>query len=232
MNTETCYIMLVKTRMTSISNSFVRCLLCQGALPSTKNEVVEAHFQDQHRAYFNIDFLFKSSFLEENDMLRTLDFMVSLFCTNVEKEPDDTSIENDVQSKLVDLDTKKQIDGQEEASDNISSINLYEYLEDEDIFSSTREHVLKTEFKKGDKKVSNESEDLWNNIKMINSALKLVEKEDTFDREIENGDKGNGNESEDLRENTESMKSFPVAKFENVDTNVKNNLLKSLLWQK
>ena len=99
---------------------------------------------------------------------------------------------------------------------------MYEYLEDEDIFSSTREHVLKTEFKKGDKKVSNESEDLWNNIKMINSALKLVEKEDTFDREIENGDKGNGNESEDLRENTESMKSFPVAKFDNEDTIVKN----------
>ena len=70
--------------------------------------------------------------------------------------------------------------------------------------------------------VSNEIEDLWNNIKMINSALKLFEKEDTFDREIENGDKGNGNESEDLRENTESMKSFPVAKFDNEDTIVKN----------
>ena len=65
------------------------------------------------------------------------------------------------------------------------SINLYDHLED------TRGDVLNTEFKNGDKKVSNEnkSEDLWNNIKMINSALKLVDKEDSFDkREIENGD--------------------------------------------
>ena len=73
----------------TLTMSFVRCLLCQGALPPTQDEAVTEHFQDQHRAYFNIDFLFKSSFLDENEISRTLDFMLSIVSnTNVEKEHD------------------------------------------------------------------------------------------------------------------------------------------------
>merc|ERR1712243_47783 len=70
----------------TLTMSFVRCLLCQGALPPTQDEGVIEHFQDQHRAYFNIDFLFNSSFLDEKDISKTLGFIISLNCVDKEKQ--------------------------------------------------------------------------------------------------------------------------------------------------
>merc|ERR1712126_461978 len=148
-----------KARMTPTSRSFVRCLLCQGALPSTKNEVVETHFQDQHRAYFNIDFLFKSSFLQENEISRTLDFMLSIVSnTNVEKEHD-ANIKSKDNNKQIDGHDKASIKKNHEEADDTSfnnevelkfasndsidsfSIRLFDPLEVEDIFSNKTDSV-------------------------------------------------------------------------------------------
>jgi len=141
----------------------VRCLLCQGALPSTKNEVVETHFQDQHRAYFNIDFLFKSSFLQENEISRTLDFMLSIVSnTNVEKEHD-ANIKSKDNNKQIDGHDKASIKKNHEEADDTSfnnevelkfasndsidsfSIRLFDPLEVEDIFSNKTEDILNTD---------------------------------------------------------------------------------------
>ena len=93
--------------MNSVAGSFVRCVLCQGAMPFTKNKVVEAHFLEQHRAYFNIDFLFQSSFLHEDQIIITLDFMESLTpSTNNDEETstNETIYKNGQELDMVEFD--------------------------------------------------------------------------------------------------------------------------------
>ena len=55
--------------------SLVQCILCRGSLPGVQDEVFLAHMRDQHRAYFNLDFMFAAFFLTEEKIGDTLDFM-------------------------------------------------------------------------------------------------------------------------------------------------------------
>ena len=59
--------------------------------------------------------------------------------TNLEEEPDNTSIDKDIQSK--DISTKNQTNGQDEALINTFSIKLFDHLEVESkliLFSTTK----------------------------------------------------------------------------------------------
>ena len=124
--------------MKFISRSFAKCLLCREAIPSTNNEVVQAHFRNHHRANFNVDFLFKSSFLDENEILKTLDFIVSLIpstITNKEPPTKDNIVHSDHPSELIEGITYEQNDSKDISSDGL----LYNTIEDLDMFPSKSE---------------------------------------------------------------------------------------------
>ena len=125
--------------MTFISRSFVRCLLCQGALPSTKTEVAQAHFEEQHRAYFNIDFLLKSSFLDENDIFKTLDFMAALILSTISNKERHT-IENSFQinhkSEVIEGNTKEQNESRDESFIGRLPMTLHDPIKELDMFTS------------------------------------------------------------------------------------------------
>ena len=53
----------------------IRCVLCQGTLPGVQDEVFLAHMRDHHRAFHNMDFMFAASFLTEENMEITVNFM-------------------------------------------------------------------------------------------------------------------------------------------------------------
>ena len=53
----------------------IRCVLCQGTLPGVQDEVFLAHMRDHHRAFHNMDFMFAASFLTEENMEITKNFM-------------------------------------------------------------------------------------------------------------------------------------------------------------
>ena len=52
----------------------IQCSLCQGVLPGNNDEVFQAHMRDQHRAYFDLDFMFAVFSLnaEEKDIILDL----------------------------------------------------------------------------------------------------------------------------------------------------------------
>ena len=122
-----------------MSRSFVRCFLCQGALPSTNTKVAEAHFEDQHRAYFNIDFLFKSSFLDENDIFKTLDFMVAIISSSITNK--ETSMNEDIfqinyQSELIEGNTNELNESKDESFIDRFPITMYDPVKKLDMFPS------------------------------------------------------------------------------------------------
>ena len=45
----------------------IQCSLCQGALPASQDEVFLGHMRDQHRAYFDLDFMFAVFCLSKED---------------------------------------------------------------------------------------------------------------------------------------------------------------------
>ena len=61
--------------MTTAAPILIRCVLCQGTLPGVQDEVFLAHMRDHHRAFHNMDFMFAASFLTEENMEITVNFM-------------------------------------------------------------------------------------------------------------------------------------------------------------
>ena len=55
--------------------TLIRCMLCQGTLPGVQDEVFVAHMRDHHRTFHNMDFMFAASFLTEENIENTVDFM-------------------------------------------------------------------------------------------------------------------------------------------------------------
>ena len=53
----------------------IQCSLCQGSLPASNDEVFQGHMQFQHRAYFDLDFMFAVFSLNAEDKAITLDFI-------------------------------------------------------------------------------------------------------------------------------------------------------------
>ena len=102
--------------------SFVRCLLCQGAIPAKWSEDVEIHFQIQHKVYFNIDFLFKSSFLSDNELSRTMEFIVSLFTL----EDADPSVDEDINGEDEDLSMDEVISDEDKSKENTLDVQEVE----------------------------------------------------------------------------------------------------------
>ena len=226
--------------MNSVAGSFVRCVLCQGAMPFTKNKVVEAHFLEQHRAYFNIDFLFQSSFLHEDQIIITLDFMESLTTsTNSDKETstNETIYKNDQHFETVEVPSNDQ--------NNITSSNETIFQNDQELdmvefdIPSYEENNSKNEAlidgvypsTKSEKEPSADKSIFLNdhqNIAKVSSNVQSYSKNETlidglsitlYDP-IEDLDKI---ASKSVEEEKIYLSPFPIAKFDNVDTSVSGN---------
>ena len=219
--------------MTFISRRFVRCVLCQGALPSTKNDVVEAHFEDQHRAYFNIDFLFKSSLLDNRiiEITKIMDFMVSLIPSkNGGKEPSENEniFRNDQYSKIVEVPFNEQIDSQNDRSiDRFLNIHKEPSI-NETIFHSKIVETSSNEHNNGENKTSsidrfpvtlfdpstNRDKELSAKDTILQNDLQSAFKS-TFDK----------NWIENYSENESSIDSFSIKLYEpmvDLDMNISN----------
>lgn len=72
----------LKPRM-SASIKLVQCILCKCTLKAEKNEVFLGHMQDMHRAYFNLDFMFTTFFLNQEQLEK-----MEKFLSNVDSLPD------------------------------------------------------------------------------------------------------------------------------------------------
>ena len=58
-----------------ITPDLIQCSLCLGMLPASQGEVFQGHMQDQHRAYFDLDFMFAVFCLSAEKKVITLDFI-------------------------------------------------------------------------------------------------------------------------------------------------------------
>ena len=226
--------MFIKSNMIKSSRSFVTCVLCEGALPSTKNEFVEAHFQEQHRSYFNIDFLFQSSHLREDEILVTLEFMQSLTLdTNVVNEPSTIntndsstnsdedpstnkySFQNHQYSKIVEVEipSNEQNDRKNNTFLDKYSPTLHQPATNSDTETSANETLI-----------DGFSITLYDPIEDLDMfSSRIVEKGNICKSELGIGHKKllNEKESKALRSN---VKIFPVAKYDNdLDTSVSEN---------
>ena len=64
--------------MDQMDQSTVRlfqCLLCRGVLPAQKGDIFINHLQEQHRTFFNLEFLFAAFKLPEKMIKETIEFM-------------------------------------------------------------------------------------------------------------------------------------------------------------
>ena len=177
------------------SRSFVRCLLCQGALPPTKDEAVMEHFQDQHRVYFNVDFLFNSSFLEENDFSKTCSFIVSLILSTNEYQE---------QSIVTSVDTHFEDDLEIEL-DEVSAKQKQEYVEHDTVLklpNMLEYHPVKVD-------IVNESAETENIQKKV-----VDEQENDNDQQVFPQPK-----IEELLDSLNYINSFPVAKLDSENEN-------------
>ena len=227
--------------MIKSSRSFVTCVLCEGALPSTKNEFVEAHFQEQHRSYFNIDFLFQSSFLHEDEIIITLDFMESLTpSTNNDEETstnetiykndqhfetvevlsndqnnitssNETIFQNDQELDMVEFDIPSY---EENNSKNESLINwVYPSTKSEKEPSADKSIFLNDHQKIA--KVSSNTQSYSKNETLIDGlSIKLYDPIEDLDMFS----------SKSVEKEKIYLSPFPIAKFDNVDTSVSENV--------
>jgi len=145
----------------------VQCLLCHGSLPAVKDDIFYGHMQEQHRAYFNLDFMFSAFFLNEEGIDKTLNF-----------------IEN-VDSAKVTLDFDDQKLGPTEAQNSIETnleedVGNFENTENEkgERQSIKAEEKGEEEIKKAEKQKTSGSkiEKETKNVKTIDEATKVIKK--------------------------------------------------------
>ena len=58
-----------------IGPNLIQCSLCQGSLPASNDEVFQGHMQFQHRAYYDLDFMFAVFSLNAEDKAIVLDLI-------------------------------------------------------------------------------------------------------------------------------------------------------------
>ena len=67
----------------------LQCLLCRGVLPAKKGDIFINHLQEQHRTFFNLEFLFVAFKLPEKMIKETIEFMedrIDVNANNLETE--------------------------------------------------------------------------------------------------------------------------------------------------
>ena len=76
-----------------MSVSIVTCILCDGAIPAEKDEAFLNHMQEQHRSYYNLDFMFAAFFLSTGQR--------SLIEDCMKKIANNNTLEEEVRCKLI-----------------------------------------------------------------------------------------------------------------------------------
>ena len=113
--------------------TLIRCVLCQGTLPGVQDEVFLAHMRDHHRTFHNMDFMFAASFLTEENIEITVDFMKM---NNNNETPDDNEPLVDVkETKYELLESKDTFNNHESDNENTQTLvnGTIEITKDEDI---------------------------------------------------------------------------------------------------
>ena len=86
----------------------VHCVLCRGILPAEKDGVFLSHMRDQHRVYVNQNLLYSASFLDDQGIQKTTEFIN----TYTDKSRESDGNKNDIVSNdiLEITETKGTID--------------------------------------------------------------------------------------------------------------------------
>merc|ERR1712098_453127 len=100
----------------------VQCLLCRGSLPAVKDDIFMGHMQEQHRAYFNLDFLFTSFFLTDESINQTLEFMVNIDSVKDTLASDDQKFE--MNENVLDVETNLEEEVEIRENDYEEGISL------------------------------------------------------------------------------------------------------------
>ena len=69
-----------------MSVSIVTCILCDGAIPAEEDEAFLNHMQEQHRSYYNLDFMFAAFFLSTGQRSLIEDCMKKITNNNTLEE--------------------------------------------------------------------------------------------------------------------------------------------------
>ena len=154
----------------------VNCILCNGAIPGVKDETFLNHMQQQHRSYYNFDFIFASFFLTTDQMSLIRD------CMN--KIANNKDVAEEVRTKLL-METEKS--NQTEATEEEENDTIFQEIEDSlassvgtevtitQLNHAKLEPIVKLEEKVD--KTSNATENLETEIKKLRKQLK----KDKFD---------------------------------------------------
>jgi len=140
----------------------VQCLLCRGSLPAVKDDIFMGHMQEQHRAYFNLDFLFTSFFLTDESINQTLEFMVNIDSVKDTLASDDQKFE--MNENVVDVETnlEEEVENVEiRENDDEESISLKvedngKIEENEQVSQAAEKHFSKIEKENTVSKASDE----------------------------------------------------------------------------
>ena len=78
----------------------VECFLCHDPLPSDNYEMFTSHMQDHHNAYYNLEFMFATVLLDEEELSQTLEFMKNV---KVKLEIDHTQMQVEEQNNYIEV---------------------------------------------------------------------------------------------------------------------------------
>ena len=168
----------------------VQCILCKGALPPRDTDVITNHMKDQHRIFFNFDFIFSTLFLGSSKIEKTKHFMNSLkygdqdfdWDWKEKDEPLNMSYKDEKNNLLApqELETKEKDSAQKE---NDSFWEAQEKMEMKQISVCDREDTIKKEHivsstlsnhemqKHGKENVTKQKEDLTT-VKTLETSIK------------------------------------------------------------
>ena len=91
----------VTFKMSTISHPPVfSCLLCGGVLPSALDDLFVSHVREQHRAYFNMEFLHAAFFLDGEELKKTKEFIESL-TNNKEEHSSFAKLNDETRNELI-----------------------------------------------------------------------------------------------------------------------------------
>ena len=181
--------------MTVVKN-IVCCILCNGALPGEKDEIFLNHMQEQHRSYFNLDFMFASFLLSPEQLSLILDSMNIISNKSALEE---TEVKK-VRSKLMTfLGEPNNSENDEEHEDNAKMFQEIEEslgLESTDTIQAKLEPIVKLEQMNNNrnesdtielKTIKDENEKLKKQLKKEkskNKKQKIISKSETEEDEM------------------------------------------------
>ena len=158
--------------------TLVQCILCNGTVPVTDtNDVMTSHMQIQHRAYFNMEFMMAAFFLEEAELVKTMEYMRKLTNKDATDCNNDTDVLNNTEDNNIMKDDSEQmldssseaLDEQVDISDAVNEESLLPNTVDEEHLHKKSRKIIKSE-PQNDSEVENEQGNTITEVSQTNDV--------------------------------------------------------------